>query len=87
MPCGVNGLNVESIVTQFSGAGIIMRGDCVWQWGTSYDRLPYTVRGDHTFCHRWSGGLNILPQTVGGKLKYDSSSEFLYVNGPRTEPI
>ena len=37
VPCGINGLNVESILTQFSGAGKIMRGDCVWQWGTSYD--------------------------------------------------
>ena len=43
VPCGVNGLNVESILMQFSGAGIIMRGDCVWQWGTSYD------------CHTQSG--------------------------------
>ena len=27
VPCEVNGLNVESILIQFSGAGIIMRGD------------------------------------------------------------
>ena len=50
VPFGINGLNVESILTQFSGAGIIMRGDVCGNGG------PVMID-----CHTQSGGPHFLP--------------------------